>query len=166
MCKLFILSGKKNQLAHQNGMKILVLLTMEMHKAFFHFMIRFLHIFQQIADTFQFGAHHSVPISLSLPQMGAFQIGPSVSYDETWYQTKTFHTWDPSKGYIDTTVEKGFYTARQMSFGLKYFYKNFWLITAKKKNSKIIAIRHEITPTLGISYKPDFNKNSLLSYAI
>lgn len=118
------------------------------------------HIFQQIKDTLQFGFHHSVPISLSLPQIGAFQVGPSVSYDETWYQTKTEYSWDAATKRLDTAVQKGFYTARQMSFGLSVSTRIFGLITAKKKDSKIIAIRHEITPTLGINYKPEFNKGS------
>ncbi|MEP6950876.1 MAG: putative LPS assembly protein LptD [Ginsengibacter sp.] len=129
-------------------------------KSLFSFYDTAPHIFKQIADTFQFGAHHSFPISLSLPQMGAFQVGPSVSYDETWYQSKTFHTWDPVRDSLVTSVQKGFYTARQMSFGLGITTRIFGLITAKNKNAKIQAIRHEITPTIGISYRPDFNKNS------
>ncbi|MEO8413473.1 MAG: putative LPS assembly protein LptD [Ginsengibacter sp.] len=129
-------------------------------KSLFSFYDTLPRIFQQIADTFQFGAHHSLPISLSLPQMGAFQVGPSISYDETWYQTKTFHRWDSANQKLQTTVQKGFYTARQMSFGLGVSTRIFGMITAKNKNAKIQAIRHEITPTLGISYKPDFNKNS------
>lgn len=129
-------------------------------KSLFSFYDTLPHIFQQIKDTFQFGAHHSFPISLSLPQIGAFQVGPSVTYDETWYQSKTFHRWDSASNTLQSTVQKGFYTARQMSFGLGISTRIFGLITSKKKSAKIQAIRHEITPTLGISYKPEFNKNS------
>jgi LPS-assembly protein len=123
-------------------------------------------IFKQIADTFQFGAHHSLPISLSLPQMGVFQVSPAVSYDETWYQTKTFHSWNTTTDTLETRVQKGFFTARQMTFGLGVSTRIFGLITAKNKDAKIQAIRHEITPTLGISYKPDFNKNTYYSTRI
>ncbi|KAA9040687.1 LPS-assembly protein LptD [Ginsengibacter hankyongi] len=120
-------------------------------------------IFKQIADTLQYGFHHSVPISLSLPQIGAFQVGPSVSYDETWYQTKTRYSWDAVNKRLDTSVQKGFYAARQMTFGLSVSTRIFGLITAKNKNAKIMAVRHEITPTFGISYKPEFNKTSFYS---
>ncbi len=129
-------------------------------KSLFSFYDTLPHIFKQIADTLQFGAHHSFPISLSLPQIGAFQIGPSVSYDETWYQTKVYHTWDTASKTLQTTVKKGFYTAREMSFGLGISTRIFGLVTAKNKDAKIQAIRHEITPTLGLSYKPDLNKNN------
>ena len=135
-------------------------------KSLFSFYDTLPQIFKQIADTFQFGAHHSFPISLSLPQIGAFQVGPSVSYDETWYQTKTFHSWDTTSKTLQTRVQKGFYTARQMTFGLGVSTRIFGLITAKNKDAKIQAIRHEITPTLGLSYKPDFNKNTFYSTRI
>jgi LPS-assembly protein len=135
-------------------------------KSLFSFYDTVPQIFKQIADTFQFGAHHSFPISLSLPQIGAFQVGPSVSYEETWYQTKTFHSWDTTSKSLQTRVQKGFYTARQMTFGLGVSTRIFGLITAKNKDAKIQAIRHEITPSLGLSYKPDFNKNTFYSTRI
>ncbi len=118
-------------------------------------------IFKQIVDTIQYGFHHSIPISLSLPKMGVFQVGPSISYDETWYQTKTVHSWDPVGDSLITKIHKGLYTARQMTFGVSVTTRIFGMITPKKKSSRLIGIRHEITPTLGISYKPDFNRGSL-----
>jgi hypothetical protein len=117
-------------------------------------------IFKQIIDTFRWGAHHSVPISLSLPQLGAFQIAPSVSYDETWFQRKTIRKWNDASRKQDTTVTKGFYAARDISFGIGISTRIFGLIAAKSKTAKLQAIRHEIRPTLSFSYKPDLNKKN------
>jgi hypothetical protein len=114
----------------------------------------------QIQENLQWGAHHRVPISLSLPQMGVFQLSPSVSYDETWYQSKVTLSYDTALNKRDTAIEKGFYTARQMSFGLGISTRIFGMITAKNKNAKIQAIRHEIRPTFGISYQPNFNRRN------
>ncbi len=50
--------------------------------------------------------------------------------------------------------------ARGMSFGLGASTRIFGMITAKNKNAKIQAIRHEIRPTFGFSYRPDFNKRN------
>lgn len=127
-------------------------------KSLFSFYDTAKNIFRQIIDTFQWGAHHSIPISISLPQLGVFQIGPSISYDETWYQQKMVRKWDTANKKLDTIVTKGFYTARDMNFGLGVSTRIFGLITAKNKNAKIQAIRHEIRPTFGINYKPDLNK--------
>ena len=123
-------------------------------------------ILQQIKDTLQWGVHHSVPISLSLPQMGVFQLSPSVSYDETWYQTKVTEHWDSAANKLYPTVEKGFYTARQMAFGLSVSTRIFGMITAKSKNAKIQAIRHEIRPTFGLSYQPNLNRNNYYSVVV
>ncbi|MDE3182100.1 MAG: LPS-assembly protein LptD [Bacteroidota bacterium] len=123
-------------------------------------------IIQQIRDTLQWGVHHSLPISLSLPQMGVFQLSPSVSYDETWYQSKVTNTWDSADNKLVPTVQKGFYTARQMSFGLSVSTRIFGMITAKNKNAKIQAIRHELRPTIGISYQPNFNRNNYYSVVV
>jgi len=115
---------------------------------------------EQIQNNLQWGAHHRVPISLSLPQMGVFQLSPSVSYDETWYQSKVAFNWDSTARKVDTSINKGFYTARQMSFGLSISTRIFGMITSKNKNSFIQAIRHEIRPTFGISYQPNFNSKN------
>lgn len=114
-------------------------------------------ILRQIRDTLQWGVHHSVPISLSLPQMGVFQVSPSVSYDETWFQKKVKRSWDDTRDTLLTTVTDGFYTARQMSFGLSISTRIFGMFSATKKNARIIAVRHEIRPTLSLSYQPNFN---------
>ncbi|MBK6634811.1 MAG: hypothetical protein IPG38_11280 [Chitinophagaceae bacterium] len=58
---------------------------------------------------------------------------------------------------IDTSIRKGFFTAREMSFGMGISTRIFGMFTFKK-NSKVQAIRHEIRPTLSASYKPDMNK--------
>jgi len=123
-------------------------------------------IFQQIADTLQWGAHHSIPITLSLPQMGVFQLAPSVSYDETFYQSKVTQSWDNVKDTLVTSVHKGFYDARQMSFGLSVSTRIFGMFTSKSKKSKIQQIRHELRPTLSLSYQPNFNRNNYYTVVV
>ncbi|MGI8583602.1 MAG: putative LPS assembly protein LptD [Chitinophagaceae bacterium] len=129
-------------------------------KSLFSFYDTTENIFKHILDTFQWGAHHSIPISLSLPPLGAFQVGPSVSYEETWYQRKFIRSWNTAKNKVDTTITRGFYTARQMSFGLGISTRIYGLFTSKNKDAKIQAIRHEITPTLSFNFNPDFNKQN------
>ena len=126
-------------------------------KSLFSFYDTTENIFRHILDTFQYGAHHSIPITLSLPPVGAFQFAPSVSYDETWYQRKFIRSWNPVNKKVDTTITKGFYTARQMSFGMGVTTRIFGLYSSKSKDAKIQAIRHEMTPSLSFNYNPDFN---------
>ena len=111
---------------------------------------------KQLIDKWQWGATHSVPISLSLPPLGPLQIGPTITYQENWYQNKTVRTWNATTKKVDTTIKKGFYGAREMSFGVSGSTRIFGMI-AFGKNSKVQAIRHEIRPSIGFSYHPDMN---------
>jgi LPS-assembly protein len=110
--------------------------------------------FKRMLDTMQWGAQHNVPITLSLPSLGPITVSPSISYEERWYGQRNFKSWDSAKQKVDTTIQKGFYTARQMSFGIGMNTRIFG--TYNFKNSKgIQKIRHEIRPNISINYKPD-----------
>lgn len=111
--------------------------------------------FKRLLDTVQWGAQHSIPITLSLPSLGILSLAPSVSYEERWYGQRNIKRWDSAKNKVDTTIQKGFYTARQMSFGMGINTRIFGTYNFKP-GSGIMAIRHEIRPTITISYKPDF----------
>jgi len=110
---------------------------------------------RRLLDTAQYGAVHNIPITLSLPSLGPVTISPGVSYEERWYGQRIFRTWDSAKSKVDTTVQKGFYTARQMSFSVGINTRIFGTYTFSDK-SNIKAIRHEIRPSISINYKPDF----------
>lgn len=117
-------------------------------------------IFRQIADTLRWGAQHSVPISLSLPPLGVLQMSPSVSFRETWFQVKSIRYYNAAKDTLFTKTEKGFYTARQMSFGLSTSTRIFGMLTSTRKDSRFIALRHELRPSISASYQPDMQKNN------
>lgn len=110
--------------------------------------------FKRILDTIQWGIDHRIPITLSLPPIGPFIISPSVSYEEKWFAQKIIYNWSTTKLKVDTTIQKGFYAAREMTFGLSTSTRIFG--TYNFKHSKgIQAIRHEVDPFIGLSYKPN-----------
>lgn len=113
---------------------------------------------KQLIDTFDWSARHSIPIQLSLPPLGPLQVGPSISYDETWHSRTFIRKWDPVTKKVETIGEKGIYTERQMSVGLNFSTALFGTINFRKK-SNVQAIRHVIRPTIGVGYKPDLNKS-------
>jgi LPS-assembly protein len=113
---------------------------------------------KQLIDTFQWGAKHSIPIQLSLPALGPLQVGPAISFEETWYAQQFIRVWNPSKQKVDTIVNKGFYRGNQMSFGLNFSTALFGTLNFKKKKG-VQAIRHVVRPSIGMSYKPDFAKD-------
>jgi LPS-assembly protein len=120
---------------------------------------------RQLTDNLRWGASHSVPITLSLPAIGPLQISPSVSYQERWFDEKFIRTWNAAEKKLDTTIQKGYYTARDMSFGISMLTRIFGSFTFGK-NSKVQAIRHEIRPSVSLSYKPNFNSRNFYTTQI
>ena len=121
---------------------------------------RKINIGKQIFNNLQWGAIHNVPISLSLPQIGPIQISPGISYSERWYQQQLVQKFNTVTNKRDTaSLKKGFYTARDMSFSLGLSTRIFGSFTFGK-HAAVKAIRHEIRPSISISYKPDFSGKS------
>ena len=107
----------------------------------------------KILDTMQWGMDHSIPITLSLPSLGAITIAPSVSFQNRWFGQKIIKYWNVKDSVVATKIERGLYTQNNMSFGVGANTRIFG--TYQFKNGNIKAIRHEIRPSFGLSYKPD-----------
>lgn len=111
--------------------------------------------FKQLIDTFQWGASHDIPITLSLPSLGPFQLAPSFGFKERWYAQKFLRNWNPVTEKLDTSIQKGFYAAREITMGLSFSTAIFGTYQSKNKEAKIQAIRHVLRPQMSINYKPD-----------
>ena len=118
---------------------------------------------KQLSQNYKWGATHSVPITLSLPALGPVQISPSINYQEAWYQQKSRLFWNGADKSVDTSINNGFYTARDMSFGVGLSTRLFGSYLFRK-NSKVQAIRHEVRPTLSFNYKPDLNSRNFYDF--
>ncbi len=114
--------------------------------------------FKQLIDTFQWGASHNVPIILSLPSLGPFQAAPNFSFKEKWFAQKFYRNWNNATNKLDTTVEKGFYAAREITMGFSFSTAVYGSYQSKKATSKIQAIRHVMRPLFSVNYKPDLMK--------
>ena len=110
--------------------------------------------FKKLLDTAQFGAQHTIPISISLPPVGPLLFSPSISYGERWYGQKIEVAWNQKRQRVDTSIQKGFFTAREVSFGMSMNTRIFGTYLFGK-NSNIVAIRHEVKPFVSMNYKPD-----------
>lgn len=114
--------------------------------------------FKQLIDTFQWGASHDIPVTLSLPSLGPFQISPSFSFRERWFAQRFYRKWNPVTEKLDSSIVRGFNAAREMTTGLSFSTAIFGTYQAKNKNARVQAIRHVIRPQFGLNYKPDLMK--------
>jgi len=122
--------------------------------------------FRDILDTLQWGAQHNIPIQLSLPSLGPLQVSPGISYSERWFSQQFIRTFDETTGDLDTTINRGFFTQRDIAFSVSLSTAIFGKIDKFGKNSKIRAIRHVIRPTAAISYKPDLTSKDFYTVRI
>jgi len=109
--------------------------------------------FKRLLDTTQWGAQHSVPITIALPALGPFQIAPGISYRENWYSRRIERKWSDTQDSLINVVNKGFYRSSDVSFSLGVNTAIFGLHEFKK-TSHIMAIRHVVRPTFSVSYNP------------
>jgi len=114
---------------------------------------------KRLIDTLQWGAQHSIPITLALPPIlnGAVIVSPSVSYSQVWIAQKFRRKWNTATQKVDTTITKGFFTDHQATFSLSFNTAVFG--TYQFKKSRIVALRHVIRPSFSLNYKPDLSKS-------
>jgi len=113
--------------------------------------------FKKALDTFQWGAQHTIPITLSLPQLGPVQIAPGISWQERWYSRKFFYSWDSVNNRVNMTHQNGFFVANDVSFSLNLSTAIFGTFNKFSKTSTIAGLHHVIRPTIGITFKPDLS---------
>ncbi len=119
-----------------------------------------------LIDTMQWGAQHSIPIQLALPQLGPLQIAPGISFQEKWYSRKFERRWNDVTQKVDTAIDKGFYSSRDVSFSLGLSSAIFGLYDRFGPKSSLRAIRHVIRPTFSMSYRPDVARKDFYSTQI
>ncbi|MBA2745776.1 MAG: LPS-assembly protein LptD [Flavisolibacter sp.] len=115
--------------------------------------------FKSLLDTLQWGAQHRIPLLIALPPLGKFIVSPFVSYEETWLTNRIRRNWNNLTQKVDTlSNSKGFYTDRQVSFGLSFNTTVYG--TFNFKSSRLIALRHVIRPQFSLNYRPNLSKNN------
>lgn len=108
---------------------------------------------KKLLDTMQWGATHSIPISLSLPSLGPVTITPSIGLEDKWFGEQRTLSWNSKLNRVDTSISRGFYNAAHVTFGVGAASRIFG--TYKINGDNIVAIRHEIRPTISFNYTPD-----------
>lgn len=105
------------------------------------------------------GMQHSIPISASFDLFNYIKISPSISYNAYWYTSRVEKQWDEAQQRIvDADTTYGFYhlnnfsASLSMSTTLYGFYKPW----QKLFGDRVQMIRHRLTPSISLSYAPDF----------
>jgi hypothetical protein len=114
-----------------------------------------LNISKLALSNFQTGIHHSIPISASYNVLKYINMSFNINYDEYWLTQKIFQHYDTLSHSVLSDTSQGFYSARSFSAGVSFSTRIYGMKLFK--HGKLRGIRHVITPTVGISYHPDFS---------
>ncbi len=111
-------------------------------------------------DNMKNGVEHSLPVSASFNILNYINFTPTFNYNEKWYFKRQEYEWNPQTNQTDTLdTEYGFYRLYNYSLSASASTTLYGMFdfTKKKRDRKVQAIRHTITPSVGFSYAPDFS---------
>ncbi|MBQ1222117.1 MAG: LPS-assembly protein LptD, partial [Alistipes sp.] len=98
------------------------------------------------------GIEHSLPVSASFNILNYINFTPSFNYNEKWYFKRQEYEWNPVTNQTDTLpTDYGFFRLYNYSLNASASTTIYGMFdfTKKKKDRKIQAIRHTITPSIG-----------------
>ncbi len=105
------------------------------------------------------GMQHSVPISANFTLLGYINVNPSFSFTDRTYTNRTMRSWDEVKQTEVADTTYGVYNVYNWSLSLSASTKlyGFYIPSRKLFGDKIDRVRHVFTPTVSLSYAPDFS---------
>ncbi|NQX96621.1 MAG: LPS-assembly protein LptD [Flavobacteriales bacterium] len=114
-----------------------------------------------LADEFQNGMRHSIPLSTSFKVLKNFTISPSMNYTELWYLESIAKNYNVDSNRIETNTINGFTRGYSYNMGINMSTKIYGMY--QYRGEVIKALRHVITPSVGFSYIPE-NRSGLRTY--
>ncbi|WP_257669310.1 putative LPS assembly protein LptD [Parapedobacter tibetensis] len=111
---------------------------------------------RETLDKFQNGFQHNIPINLSLNAFKFFQFNTSVNYTERWYLQSIRKRLENSPSGFEEVRDTlpGFNRAYDYSISSGLSTKIYGMYP---KIGKMQAMRHVITPSINLNYRPDFS---------
>lgn len=103
------------------------------------------------------GISHSIPISASYKILDYIDLTISANYNERWYSYKEVKRYDSATDKVVSERQYGFNrvydfsASANLSTTMYGFFKPW-----KMFGDKLNMIRHRMTPSIGVSYRPDF----------
>jgi len=105
---------------------------------------------------FRNGMKHEIPVRTSFKIFKHLNFTPSFNYTERWYLQSNVKRWDNTTNTLVTDTIRDFKAARNYSISSSFTTKLYGMYQFKSKRIK--AIRHVLTPSINLRYRPDFGE--------
>ena len=104
------------------------------------------------------GFQHDIPINANFTVLDYINVNPSFNFTDRMYTSKLKRSWDAARQVVRNDTTYGFHNVYNWSLNLGMSTKiyGFWTPNRKLFGDKIQAIRHVLTPSVTLSYAPDF----------
>lgn len=105
------------------------------------------------------GMRHNIPVSATFSLFDFIQLSPSINYTERWYTGAHKQAWDPvARRNVPVDTVLGFKRVYDYNASLSAQTKIYGMYTPWKIfGDKVQAIRHVFSPSISLSYRPDFS---------
>lgn len=104
---------------------------------------------------FRNGVQHTIPISTSFQTMKYFTITPSINITERWYFKTIEQSYNNELQRVISDTIIRFARAGEYNINTNFTTKIYGMYQYRK--GPVEAVRHVITPTFGLTYRPDFD---------
>ncbi len=108
-------------------------------------------------DRMRNGMRHNASLSTSFTLLKFINFSPAVNYSENWYLKSSRHRWDDTEKRVRLDTVNGFARAWQFNLSLGASTKLYGMFDFGQRGW-LRAVRHVLTPSLSLSYHPDFSK--------
>ncbi len=108
------------------------------------------------------GFRHNIPVSAPFQVFKFLTVTPAFNYSEIWSLQTMRQNWNPETSTIEYDTVQGFATTRDFNFSVSSSTRVYGIVKFRK--GKLQAIRHVITPSIGLSYHPDFSEPQWNTY--
>lgn len=116
---------------------------------------------KSLSEEWKNGMKHSIPVNMNLKMLKYFTLSPSFNYTERWYLNKVKQEWDEeNQKIVKKEPEAGFNRVYDYSTSVGTSTKIYTFFKPSKAlfGDGIEAIRHVATPSVSLSYRPDFGQ--------
>ncbi len=111
-----------------------------------------------VLDSMQNGMKHDIPLSTSFNLLKYITVSPGASWNEYWYLNTIEKRWDEATKKVYTDTIRGFNRGYQYSTSVSMSTKLYGTFSFKS-TSRVQAIRHMLTPSVSLGYRPDFSED-------
>lgn len=104
-----------------------------------------------------FGVSHTIPVKATYNVLNYINLTPAFNYSENWYFRRTDQVWNPETTQIEKLKpEYGFYRQYKYDTQVSASTTIYGMYENTKPDAKLQAFRHMLTPTVSLSYSPNF----------